>query len=400
MTAEPDEYQRDYETVSGMREALETLKPEHWAGKEESKPGPLSQFVQFPGVDKVDELLRSLKKYTEPAKIVHDKIVMGVESPSILVSALPFVRGIRLNNAIEELSTIPEGQDLVDVMRDGLKLELHKDPRFTGGANSRMVCVEDGKPRIIPLGIEIDAYAPKGFIVGVLAHELHHQRQMDANVIVPYMDKLPSPIETVWYDRMIEADAAATSAEIAWKLKDAGKPGMWENLGGFGFACGHAFAMEAMKDPSSVYDGRAKRAAFDEWFSNSAGRVNIYNGQGVNNALSEGKMEKLVQGGMPMETIKVSDIEKLGELSSGPNYLKLEGARPLDDPYYRAPSWNKDQAMRLGELHDKYDTLKKGSGTLVAAGKVCEDQTNAVSSTPVSLERPATRRPPVGGMKL
>ena len=113
------------------------------------------------------------------------------------------------------------------------------------------------------------------------------------------------------------------------------------------------------------------------------------------------EMEKLAQGGMPMDTIKVSDIERLGELSGGPNYLKLEGARPLDDPYYRTPNWSKDQAMRLGELHDKYDSLKRAEGSRFAPeGKNCEDQTNVAGRTPVSLERPAVNQRPSAGMKL
>lgn len=372
-----------------MQEALETLKPEYWQAKEGP---PKSRFMQMT-VETMKELKRRVDGMVFPATVVLEKALNGIDHPVILASALPFVREMRLERALGELSSIPEGQDLVESMPKGVKMELTGDPRMSGGRNNQANCVSEGELKVLSRGIEVDAYTSTGYMIGVLAHELQHQKQVNSDTI-RMTDKIPSPIESVWYERLIEADACAVAADIAWKLKETGKPEAWREAGGFGKTIAKAYQDEVTKDPEAANDGRAKRAAFDAWFSDAPWRAAAYNSQGLGNALHEFQMDQLAKGGMPMDSIKVSDIEKLGELSSGPNYLKLEGARPLDDPYYRAPNWNKDQAMRLGQLHDKYDSLKQESGSkFVSKGTVCEDAANTASARSVSRARP-------GSMKL
>lgn len=395
MTAEPDEYKRDYADLPGMKAALETLKPEYWEAKQKAEP-PKSKFMGLPVVDALKGLARKINEMTFPVDVV---LNIALNNPAALASALPFVRNLRLNRALGELATIPEGQDLIDTIKPGLKVELNGDPRFTGGVNKAMPDFENGMVRMTPLGIEVEAYAPQGYITGVLAHELRHQHQMETGMWSPYMSGIPSPIEAVWYNRMIEADASATAADVAWKLKEAGKPDAWACKGGFGPAIGHAYEEVVKNDPSAAYDGRAQRAAFDAWFAEDCGRSKVYNQQGVNNAPNTYSMDKLAQGGMPLHHIKVSDVEKLGEAPGGGNYLKIPGARPLDDPYYRAPDWNKEQAERLARLHDKYDDLKKNGGSKIAAQGDAPNENANKGQAQVSLARPTAYRARPG-MKL
>ncbi len=83
-------------------------------------------------------------------------------------------------------------------------------------------------------------------------------------MLIPLHEKIPAPLETLWYDRLIEADAEATATDIAYKLKDAGKPEAWDAMQKMPYT-GAAKAYEAavLKNPNAVADGTAKRAAFD-----------------------------------------------------------------------------------------------------------------------------------------
>jgi hypothetical protein len=192
-----------------------------------------------------------------------------------------------------------------------------------------------------------------------------------------YSTSIPSPVERIWYDRAVEADAQATAVEIAWKLKDTGKPAAWNSLTSFeepGNTIATAYEKQALADPASVDDGRAKRAAFDEWFVTKTrldySFTELYNGWAVEKVIDKDKLEKLTAHGSKLEPLKVSDIEKLGELSSV-NYLTLPGGRALDDPYYRKADWNVNEAYSLSGQQAEYDVFKT-SKFMAAQGPAAE----------------------------
>ncbi|HYD17522.1 MAG TPA: DUF6782 family putative metallopeptidase, partial [Patescibacteria group bacterium] len=245
-----------------------------------------------------------------------------------------------------------------------------------------------------------------GQMLTTLIHELHHERQLKAGVMKSVSDKVPSPVEQMWYERAMEADAQATATDISWKLKEAGKPAAWKALEKDGHWRGQvakAYADKAAGDPKSVENGTAKRAAFDAWFSakNRFGITTpmIYNNQATNNLPSPTDFEELHRAGLPFEPLKPKDIEKLGDIAPQ-NYLKAPGGRSLDDPLYRTADFNQWQASKLNFLHGRYEEIKQGNypkpnmshpSITGSAAPIAKQQPPAVS---VSL----ARRP--AGMKL
>ncbi len=352
MTGEQDAYQRSYENVPGMQEALKTF--------EQPKPGPRP----------LGQLKDAILTIDGHLNVLAHAAATTIFNPAVLVTALPLVQNMRLNNALEELSTIPEGRELVDLIKkNGTELKLDPSPLYMGGraGNIHGVSSKDGY-QLSPGTVVVAGFATRGEIVGVLAHELQHHRQNVTKTLEPFSQTIPSPIEQLWFNRCIEADAQATAVDIAWKLKEAGKPKTWnamkEDLSAFG-KIARAYGKAVKHDPESVKDGSAKRVAYDEWF---IARVNdfaptlsqIYNRQGLNNNLIPHHVDQMVKEGREFAPMDVSNIEKLGDLSPlTPNYLKLPGFKPLDDPFYRAADWGPNIASGLKNMHDRYDDVLK-----------------------------------------
>jgi hypothetical protein len=204
-------------------------------------------------------------------------------------------------------------------------------------------------------------------LIYTLAHELQHQQQMKAGLFTLYVHgRMPSPPETVWYNRAIEADATATAVDIAWKLKEAGKSAAWDYVRKHDQCseAARAYAKVAAADPAAVQDGRAKRAAFDSWFVQRQRRdmgqttSQAYNDPGLALVPQAEAAAGWLQQGMRTDRLTAADIEKLGDLAPF-NYLKIPGGRPLDDIYYRKADWNMEEARYLSLRTQEYDSLKK-----------------------------------------
>lgn len=338
-----------------MKEALARMQPNAFQDK--------SSFFQVAK----EVLAEQFGSIVFPTLEAMKKAPIVVKEPLALLTAIPYVENLRTNRALGEISSIPEGKKLVDSVMDGTKVGLNCDPRFSGGANCFFTSYTDGKFRQSSNFITADGYTTHGDTVGILIHEMHHQRQMKEGVMKPLQDKIPSPVEQVWYERAMEADAQATATDIAWKLKEAGKPAAWqamEKLGGWRQQVTEAYAKKAEQDPASVDSGAAKREAFDTWFTAKSSQglttPQIYNRQALSNLPGSRDIHDMHKAGKPLAPITVGDIEKLGSIAEV-NYLKLPGGKPLDSMDYRQADWNGFQGGFLHARHQQYDQIKNGT---------------------------------------
>lgn len=375
-----------------MKAALDRMKPEFWHG--------LSSFARPKPTD-------FQKNVVFPTKVALKKIDLLLDRPDLLATALPFVQNLRLKRALSEIASIPEGAALVEAAAGVPKIHLDPNPTVSGGQFCTMRSINGADLTVIAEKINIAGLATMGSIIGTLMHEFQHKRQMDNKVLHAFYDKTPSPVEILWHDRMIEADAEATAVDIAWKLKENGKPAAWNHIRtgrNWPIALAAEYEKKALADPSSVASGAAKRAAFDAWFDAFGGMVSeIYNDQGIRKAPSPEAMEEMHKAGKPFAPLTVSDMEKIGDI--GPvNYLKLPGGKPLDSPDYRRADFDQEAAEKLRAAHDAYDRVSQGKYETKPAPAIPAPPVTACSSfmgttapaknaiAPVSLKRAPTMR--------
>ncbi|MDI1226523.1 MAG: hypothetical protein PSY14_02415 [bacterium] len=371
--------------VPGLKEALARMKA--------PVDPPQSSFFQMAK----EVIFGELAPVIFPTLEAMAKMPIVVKEPLALLTAIPYVNNMRMNRALGEISSIPEGKALVDATCNATRVELNCDPRFTGGANCFSNSYTDGKFQQRSNFITADGYTTMGATIGILIHEMHHERQLQNGVMKPLQDKVPSPVEQVWYERAMEADAQATAVDISWKLKEAGKPAAWtemEKLGGWRQQVAEAYAKKAEQDPASVESGAAKREAFDTWFSaktdNGFTTPQIYNRQALNNLPKSEDIHEMYKGGKPLAPITVADIEKLGGIAEI-NYLKLPGGKPLDSMDYRQADWNGFQGGFLHARHQQYDQIKYGTFKVVGANPAMESKFAKPASpcdSPKSTETP------------
>ncbi len=385
--------------IPGMKEALARMQPNAFQDK--------SSFFQIAK----EALAKQFGAVVFPTIEVLKKTPIVVKEPLALLTAVPYVQNMRLNRALGEIASIPEGKKLVDSVLDGTKVALNCDPRYTGGANCFFTSYTNGNYRQSSNLIRVDGYTTHGETVGILIHELHHQRQMQNGVMTVLKDKVPSPVELVWYERAMEADAQATATDIAWKLKEAGKPAAWKamaGLGGWRQQVAAAYAEKAEQDPASVTSGAAKREAFDAWFAAKTDKglttPQIYNRQALENMPTSENLHDLYKAGKPLEPVSAQDIQKLGSIAEV-NYLTLPGGKPLDSVDYRQADWNGFQGGFLHARHQQYDQIKNGTFKVAgvnpaAASKFANPakpsetpkvEVQAAAKPPISLKRPALK---------
>ncbi len=348
---EPKPSTIDSSDVPGMKEALERMSPEFWKGKSHfarREPSHFEKTVLFPTLTAIRNL------------------TCAIETPSVLVTALPLVQNMRLKRALADIGSVPEGKELVAAATHVPEINLNPDPRCSGGYISTTLDINGADIRQISREISLAGVVTSGTLVATLIHELQHQRQLENKVLRSYSDKIASPIEHLWYTRVTEADAEATTADILWKMKEAGKPGHWnemKNSGTWMAEVAKAYEKKVKEEPDAVATGSAKRAAFDAWFTAAGGRVQLaYNTQGMLSAPSDRNVAEMHKLGRPFGHLTVADLEKVGDI--GPvNYLKLPGALPLDSMQYRGANFDEGQAKYLHAAHDSYAKIENGTYT-------------------------------------
>lgn len=154
-------------------------------------------------------------------------------------------------------------------------------------------------------------------IVGTLAHEIRHAWQFTQGLSVTTEY---SPRDMVLMSALLEADAEACHAQVAWELKEAGNPGvMEESLGG-----AYAIVQDSFNDimvNGSKNVEEAKRNAFDAWFKNEKMR-NRYVYDIINFAFLA-TLELASQAKKGFKQITKDLIRPLGKpVTYGKNYLK------------------------------------------------------------------------------
>lgn len=336
----------------GLAEALEAISPQHY----QNKPvNPLQMVINY-FTGQVENAMRQSLMAADQALII-------VENPSSLVTAMPLVAELRMNRALKTIGSIPEGKVLVDALKQsGVKPEFINAPTYNGAyVVSTLSTDKNGTDKIVTNALKLPAYSNHGRLVSYLVHELQHIHQAQKGMLRLGVQKTVSPMESVWYERAIEADAKATSVDISYKLMKAGHPEAWNEMKMRRTASRdfiRAYEDAVKKDPQSVENGFAKRAAFDAWFDaklsyNGDTVSRLYNDQGLSSYSLPNTPEK--EARRPMAHLEAGDIRRLGTLSAV-NYLELPGTRALDDPYYRKNDFDPFQAGWLYSAHREYQS--------------------------------------------
>lgn len=393
-----------------LAEGLKQLAPENYPEKN------LAQRVK-------DYLVWDAKATLHNAKIRLQQTEITMENPLALASAVPLVERLRINRALDTIAKVPEGKVLVDLLKEsGIPVKMEKKFGQTGAALNSMKSTRDGVLKIEPGQIILPAFSNHGRLVAHMTHELRHLQQVMGNVLDPAVTKAVSPLESIWYNRVIEADASATAVDIAYKLHKAGHSDAWQELqrsrsGPTNIAASYGEAVQ--KNPKAAEDGSAKRAAYDGWFEARGGMnrelAEIYNRQGfanyfpIGSALRGGEMDKT-----PMQPLQPQDIKKVGALSGGVvNYLDIAGARPVDDAYYRRNTFNKYEAEWVAKEHVSYQSKffernnpERQSALAATQGIIKLSSNSAIphAAAPkiAAIAPPAAKSaaPPTGKMKL
>lgn len=333
------------------------------------KPAPP---VSRPPPPTPEELLaKAYARLKQHVAMLPENIKIAMDTPSALVTSNGMVKKWRINSAMETLEQTPEGKELVRIAEETkLPLYVNPDPLARGGGMWEETAVTADRMKGSPQKITLSGFSTEGDFTLTLAHELRHLQQAHLGVINAFQGKLVSPEDHIFQKRVIEADAQATATEIAWQLKEQGKPEAWKAAkAGTVMPAEIADAYEKMatSDPASLTDGRAKRAAFDEWFTakfakNGRTVADIYNYSNMNLYPQETeKLQQLKANGAKVEPLTVDDLKKVGSVSAL-NYLDLPGGRPLDDPYYRRSELNQESGRWLVSLKEKFNRVTAPAG--------------------------------------
>ncbi|HYD19718.1 MAG TPA: DUF6782 family putative metallopeptidase [Patescibacteria group bacterium] len=380
-TAEQKQPEQTAPEIPGMKEALARMDPDYWKDKShfaKREPSVFEKKIIFPTIAAIRNMTCAL------------------ETPSVLVTALPLVQNLRLKRALADIGSVPEGQELVAAAANVPKINLNPDPRVSGGYIATSTDINGTDIKQLSLEINIAGIATSGTVVGALIHELQHQRQVENKVLRAYGEKNISPVEHLWYNRMTEADAQATATDILWRMKEAGKPGHWyeaKHSGSWVADVAAAYEKKVAEDPHAVENGTAKRAAFDAWFTAAGGAVQQhYNTQGMLTTPNFPKAEEMHKAGKPFGHLTVEDIEKIGDLSPV-NYLKIPGGAPLDSEKYRGADFDRNQAAFLHHAHTRYAKIEKGEYEDLPKIEAAKSGVSAFMSPPAAQTRLASVKP-------
>lgn len=336
----------------GLAEALKQLDPGKYPSAQ--PPTPLQMVKNYFAIAK------------SVANIALSQLDVTADNPSALATAVPLVQKLRIDRALNTIASVPEGKMLVDVLKDsGIPVKMDQNFLRIGahlGTFTNAGASEGFKSRVAD--IVVPAYSTHGRLVAFLTHELQHLNQHQNGELRLAKKKFVSPLEAIWYDAAIEADAQATAVDVAYKLKQAGKPDAWDELKNGRTAAPEftKYYEDAIKkNPNAAESGMAKRAAYDAWFdarfSNGTLMSASYAYQGWRSyKTSDAALASAKPGGAEIGPLRTSDIHKLGGLSRV-NYFDAPGGRPLDDPRYRRmPPLDATLAKVLADDHRNYQS--------------------------------------------
>lgn len=165
--------------------------------------------------------------------------------------------------------------------------------------------------------------------------------------------------------RHFEAAADAVAVDVAWQLKQAGLPGIWERIEQDPSEqhLAAAFARSVARDADHATNGKARRAVHDAWFKNS--RAMGYYDQGVLNRIRS-TLDVLGTQQMdgfpdPLARAMAHDAGRLrvhrdrlrdyGTMPDGGDHLRLPDHPDVWDGKYTAPS--SPAMLRQAQLMDE-----------------------------------------------
>lgn len=247
----------------------------------------------------------------------------------------------RLSEMKAHVSSVPAAQKALKDIEDN-KAELFFSPLKDAGGMYNA----GGGSAYLRLST---ALAPHHYL-DVLIHEERHADQFDYKNIHSQIDQMRvSPGDYVWLNRVLEADAQTEAVYQQLIIQLAGDDSCM-NYNKIYSSDGPMFKAaqeQYLKDPTSLNDGRVKRAAFDAWFNIPEVKDNFYDRKAVDygswweghdRALAKKDIGKSVLPREVVESIGIAADEKL-------NYLTLEGYPPIDDPYYKENYTPENQKM-------------------------------------------------------
>ncbi|MBV6631961.1 MAG: hypothetical protein KI792_02895 [Alphaproteobacteria bacterium] len=267
-----------------------------------------------------------------------------------------------------------EGEEMPKMTQEGAVATINRYMEILNKSESGRALVEMAKEMNIKFAIDMQAgvygyYSPGENLVGInptvdegravatLAHELRHAWQFKNG----FNTKLEfKPRDNIWMMRAMEADAEANAIKLAAELAEAGYPAaLQSHLNSEYGDEAMAFIHQVQEDPTSLTDGRAQRAVFDQWFSKTW-RRDAYDKHSVDYlehfsfALEHNKKTK------GFDEVTVEWLRGMGAQPDGSNYLDpKDGSMDLDDDFYREGIASPVED-RLEHIERRLDGVKRG----------------------------------------
>ncbi|MEO0392028.1 MAG: DUF6782 family putative metallopeptidase [Pseudomonadota bacterium] len=173
--------------------------------------------------------------------------------------------------------------------------------------------------------------------------------------------------------RHYEAAADAVAVDVAWQLKDAGKPEMWQVLHGdpHDAHLAQAYARSIAKNPDNAVNGKARRAVHDAWFKDPLAvlhydQVVLDNTRTVLDVLVAqqiadfpDKQAGQLAGEAGRFRVTKEQIRDYAVMPDGVDHLRLKDHADVWDDRYTQPS--SPSMLRQAELmHDMMQRLAAG----------------------------------------
>ncbi|TVQ84128.1 MAG: hypothetical protein EA357_03450 [Micavibrio sp.] len=231
----------------------------------------------------------------------------------------------RCDDILARLAAVPEGYE-VAVFLNTERVEICFDEQAFSEAASAVTItgLKDGKYSYSRPTIILNAALGDNNITQALVHEVQHLRHHLNGLGNP--DRILSEEDHQLFRAVQEADAQAAAVDVTFKMKLKGDGKPYERTAAIGYEdmC-RAYEKAYEADPQSIRDGRAKRAAFDAWFTKQS-RVAHYdrNTVDVHTPFLENLRKKYSGHGLKPGRLKKEWIRKIGALSDV-NYLDLPG---------------------------------------------------------------------------
>lgn len=306
----------------------------------------------------------------------------GMVQNAVTNAFLPLTRQYdELNKAEAMLADSPTGKALMDTSEKGhvlTRLDTQMDSRGVYQPFTRMLGIN---PRYMTLTEGSKGY--RGCMTHVLGHEHFHVFQHHRNTTRPEGDSLRGfnndgvvalgthdPRETIMYKMHMEAAAHAMQAQIGWELKDKHPEVMADLEADHEFApVMAAYKQAAEADPDAVHDGRALRAAHDEWFSPDGYTFGHYQARAIADykaslSLSENYLdtlapEKAAEEAPKLGRMRISgeQMKETGALPNGTNHMTLPGYPEPDSDCY-AKAFEKRFEQELEEIYTRMENIR------------------------------------------